>query len=83
MRLEFDPRKDELNILKHAVSLTRAVELQVAIVIPDRRFEEERYRAYGWLDGKSYCLAYTFRGDNLRAISLRRVRRKEMRRYVR
>jgi uncharacterized DUF497 family protein len=34
------------------------------------------------IDGKTYCLAYTMRGDKVRPISLRRARQKEMKRYA-
>lgn len=55
MDIEFDPAKDAANIEKHGVSLSRAVALKVFAVIADARFEEERYRAYGLLDGEPYC----------------------------
>jgi hypothetical protein len=77
MDIEFDPAKDAENIAKHGVSLSRAVDLDVITVVLERRF-----RAYGYLDGKGYCLAFTRRGTNIRAINLRRAREKEMRRHT-
>jgi uncharacterized DUF497 family protein len=83
MKIEFDPSKDAANIEKHGISLARAVDLQVLIVVEDERFSNElRYRAYGHIDGAAYCLAYTERGDNIRVISLRRAHAKEMKRYA-
>lgn len=78
MPLEFDPAKDAANIAKHGVSLSRAGELDVVAIVDDARFAEPRSRAYGYIDGKAYCLAYTIRGENLRAISLRRAHQEEM-----
>jgi uncharacterized DUF497 family protein len=50
----------------------------------DQRFDygEVRYRAWGTIDGKTCCLAYTMREGKVRPISLRRARPKEMRRYA-
>ncbi len=80
--LEFDPAKDEANIAKHGISLARAADLDVLVRILDDRFEEDRRRAYGVIDGEAYCLAYTMRDGQVRAISLRRAHAKEMRRHV-
>ena len=78
MAIEFDPAKDALNIAKRGVSLARAADLDVVALVDDSRFAEPRVRAYGYLDGKPYCLAYTVRGGNLRAISLRRAHQEEV-----
>lgn len=84
MEIEFDADKDAINITKHGVSLSRAVDLEMLAVQPDRRFAygEERFRAWGLIDGVAHCLAFTTRGNRIRAISLRRAHRKEMDRYV-
>ena len=82
MKIEFDPAKDAANVAKHGISLARAGDLVVLAIVVDARFAEERFRAYGLIDGVAYCLAYTMRGDNHRAISLRRAHNKEMRRHV-
>lgn len=82
MEIEFDPAKDAINIEKHGISLSRAVDLEVQLFIDDSaRFDEPRYRLYGLIDGKAHCLAAIDRGDRVRAISLRRVHAKEMRRH--
>ena len=84
MPVEFDAEKDALNIAKHGVSLSRAVDLEILAFIEDDRGEygETRFRAWGLIDGNAYCLAFTHRGDKVRAISLRRAHKKEMDRYV-
>ena len=83
MDIEFDPAKDEANIAKHGVSLARAADFDFDVALLDRRFvEETRYRAFGQLDGRLHCLAFTMRGSTVRAISLRRARTKELRRHT-
>ena len=80
--IEFDPEKDRQNVTKHGISLARAEDLDVIVNVRDIRFEEPRYRAYGYINDELYCLAYTMRAQAVRAISLRRSRRKELLRYV-
>lgn len=81
MVVEFDPAKDAANLAKHGVSLVRAVDLEIVARVSDDRYSEPRFRAYGYIEGEAYCLAYAVRGDAVRVISLRRARNKEMRRY--
>ena len=54
MPIEFDPDKDATNMAKHGMSLSRAVDFEMLAVLPDTRFDygEERYRAWGLIDGK-------------------------------
>jgi uncharacterized DUF497 family protein len=80
--IEFDPDKDRQNIAKHGISLARASDMEVIVSVQDDRFDEPRFRTYGLIDGVLYCLAYTMRSGALRAISLRRSRKKELVRYV-
>jgi uncharacterized DUF497 family protein len=85
MNFVFDPAKDKANQAKHGISLARAEDMEIRAVIEDARFDygEERYRAFGLIDDVAYCLAFTVRGSNVRAISLRRAQQKEIKRYVR
>ncbi len=84
MAIEFDPKKDALNVAKHSVSLARAVDFDPVLVKFDRRFDygEQRVIAYGFIDGAAYCLCYVERSGTVRAISLRRARLKELSRNV-
>lgn len=54
-----------------------------AVVNIDNRkdYGEDRYRAFGLIGDKVYAVAFTFRGDNIRVISIRRVHAKEGRKY--
>lgn len=84
MTISFDTRKDSINLLKHGVSLARADEMDLLAVLADRRrdYGEPRFRAFGLIDGAAYCLAFTYRGSDIRPISLRRAHAKEMKRHV-
>lgn len=84
MIIEFDPAKEEANLAKHEISLSRAVDLEILAFIEDDRndYGEVRYRAWGMIDEKAYCLIFTDRNGVLRAISLRRAHKKEMDRYA-
>lgn len=86
MDIEFDPAKDARNKAeKDGLSLADAAEFDLtnAVVLVDDRkdYGEVRYRAFGRVDGKGYCLVFTLRGDAIRLISYRRAHEKEMRRY--
>lgn len=85
MPIEFDADKNNTNLAKHRISLARATDLEILAVLPDdrREYGEQRYRAWGLIDGEAYCLAFTTRDGTVRAISLRRAHQKEMQRYVR
>jgi len=69
---------------KHGVSLGRAADMEIALVLVDDRIDygETRYRAFGLIDDEAYCLVFTIRDDAVRVISLRRAGEKEMQRYV-
>lgn len=84
MNIEFDPEKDRKNIEKHGISLAHAAELEILTFLKDERnaYGEERYRAWGLIDGEQHTLAFTFRDGKVRAISLRRAHKKEFKRYV-
>ncbi|ASE40010.1 BrnT family toxin [Brevundimonas vesicularis] len=85
MKVAFDPGKDASNREKHGLSLERAseIDLRAAHILADDRqdYGEQRWRAYGMLDGRLHMLAFTFRDGTLRAISLRRANAKESKRY--
>ncbi len=85
MKIEFDPAKDAKIRRKHGLSLAAAAMLAIeaAFVVPDERHDygEARLQAYGLIDGRLYVLAFTMRGEVLRAISLRKANSREVRRY--
>jgi uncharacterized DUF497 family protein len=87
LRVAFDPEKDARNIAKHGISLARAVEMDMAaaLVREDDRFDygETRYIAFGEIEDGLHCLVFTFRGSRVRAISLRKANKREIRRHGR
>ncbi len=82
--IEFDLKKNAINIAKHGISLARAAEIEPMLVKDDQRFDygEERLLLYGFMDGEPHCLCYVERLGLVRAISLRRMHQKEFRRHV-
>jgi hypothetical protein len=80
----FDLAKDAINLSKHGVSLARWVDLDIKVTFVDDRgdYGEVRYRAYGFIDGIAYLLAFTSRNEQVRPISLRSAHTKEMMRHV-
>ena len=86
MAIEFGPGKDAANIAKHGVSLSVAREMVLddALIIADTRFDygEERFKAYGLIGDTLHAMTFTLRGDDIRVISLRRARPKEVKRYT-
>ena len=81
----FDPDKDVANLAKHGVSLrfAEAMDIDAAFIRRDDRkdYQEARFNAYGYIDGRLYALTFTVRGEDVRAISLRRARPKELRHW--
>ena len=81
---DFDPAEDAVNVAKHGISLARWIDLEIRAIVRSEPFDhgDPRYRAYGYIDGVSYCMVFTIRGERYRPISLRRAHSKEMRRHV-
>ena len=86
MKIEFDPEKDEENRRKHGISLAdfEGFDAEPEVLSDERQdYREPRFRAFGRIDGKGHCLAFTMRDGAMRLISFRRAHEKEMRRYER
>lgn len=84
MEISFDPAKDAANIAKHGLSFADFQGFDAdPVVVEDDRFDygEARYRAFGRMDGIGHCIVFTVTETGIRAISFRRAREKEMRRY--
>src|SRR5438046_3749256 len=82
--IEFDDAKDRANRAKHGISLARAADMELDLVIIDDRedYGEPRYRAFGFIDGNAHCLAFTLRFGRVRGQPAFGAREKEMRRYA-
>jgi uncharacterized protein len=84
MKIEFDDRKSKANKLVHGLSFDEFAGFDAeANAVSDERFEygEARYRAFGRINGVGHMIAFTLRDGNIRLISFRRAREKELRRY--
>lgn len=85
MKIEFDDAKDAVNRRKHGLSLADAafMDFDTALVVPDERrvYGEARFQAFGLIDGRLHVLAFTMRGETLRAISLRKANSREVKRH--
>jgi hypothetical protein len=85
VKIEFDPAKDAINRRKHGLSLADAglMDIESGFIVPDERraYGEARLQAYGLIGGRLHVLAFTMRGEVLRAISLRKANSREVKRY--
>jgi len=82
---EWDRRKAEINLKKHAVDFADAVAVfsdDSAITLQDDSNGEERFVSVG-LDalGRVLVVAFSWRGERIRLISARRATRRERRQY--
>ena len=79
VHFEWNPAKSASNEAKHGISLEAAAALWrgPVISIPSKRPGELRQLAIGLINGLSWTIAFTTRGDKLRLISARRSRENE------
>ncbi len=85
MICEYDENKSKINTVKHGISFEEAQELwkdPYAFEIPSLQSEdEERFLLLGQIDKKNWTAIITYRESNLRIISVRRSRIKEVKLY--
>lgn len=86
MKIIFDTTKDQLNQLKHGVSLREASRLiwnEALIAVDDRsNYGELREVGYVPLDDRLYSVVFTRRVDGLLIISLRKANQREIKFYA-
>lgn len=85
MVYQWNVDKATANLRKHGIDFADAVSVfsdDLAITIPDERFDEERFVTIG-LDGfdRVLVVVYTLRGEAIRIISARKATRQERRQY--
>ena len=86
MDFEYDANKSASNKIKHNIDFEEAKELfndAFAIIYPANQTKEERYFVTGMIKEKYYTAIITFRNENIRIISVRRSRDKEIKFYKR
>jgi uncharacterized DUF497 family protein len=84
MRFEYDPAKSAANKIKHGIDFEAAQVLwrdERLLEAPANTEDEPRFVAIGKLGGKHRSAVYTLRGGNIRLISVRRARQREIERY--
>jgi hypothetical protein len=84
MLFEFDPDKSLLNRKKHGIDFDEAQFLwddENRLEIPAKTMDEPRYLVIGLINGKFWSAVITYRGENVRIISVRRSRDEEMKLY--
>ncbi len=82
--LEYDEAKSQSNKAKHGISFVEAQALwddPDLLEIPAKTVDEPRYLVIGQIGGKHWSAVVTYRGSNIRIISVRRARGKEVELY--
>ena len=84
-KYEWDESKRAANIAKHGVDFdaVNGFVWRTAILNPSPRGGEMRFAAAGYIGERVYRLIFTWRGERIRIISLRRANRQEVRDYER
>ena len=81
---EFDPGKRAANLAKHGIDFDQAQALWLddrKVFGPTASPDEERWMLVALLDGKLWSAVYTWRGEGIRLISVRRSRQDEAWQY--
>ncbi len=84
MEFEFDKNKSSRNKLKHGIDFKEAQRLwddPDLIEIPVKTSDEQRFLVIGKISSKYWSGIITYRGLNIRIISVRRARKEEVRIY--
>jgi uncharacterized DUF497 family protein len=79
MEFEFDPRKNDHNIMRHGVDFIEAQLLRKVehIILPLREVDGEwRHANLGMLDGELHLAVFTWRDGRVRLISCHRADRR-------
>ncbi len=81
---EFDAAKSESNRIKHGIDFDEAQSLwsdPMLLEIPAKTEDEPRFLVIGLIDGKHWSAVITYRGADIRLISVRRARTEEVALY--
>lgn len=81
MPFEYDPQKSESNRAKHGIDFVEAQQLwddEFHLEIPAKNLDEPRFLVVGKIKGKYWSAVNTYRGEDMRIISVRRSRDEEI-----
>lgn len=84
MQFEFDPTKSKQNKKKHGIDFVEAQALWEdldLLEIPARTTDEQKFLVVGKIAAKHWSGVITYRGENIRIISVRRTRDEEIEIY--
>ena len=84
MGFEFDERKSQANKAKHGIDFVDAQVLwddPHRIEIPARTEDEPRFLTIGKIGDRHWSAVITYRGDDIRLVSVRRSRDEELSLY--
>lgn len=85
MEFEWDEAKRQSNLAKHGVDFTDAAQVlaNARLTLEDTRrdYGEQRYLAFGEMNGLLFVVAFTLRDGAFRIISARRANSRERRFY--
>jgi len=84
MPFEYDLSKSASNRVKHGIDFEEAQRLwddEFQLEIPAKNLDEPRFLVIGKINGKHWSAVITYRGENMRIISVRRSRDEEIETY--
>ena len=85
MKYQWDKTKATSNLKKHGIEFVDAVSVfsdELAITIPENRFDEERFVTIGTdVFGRVLVIVFTWRSEDIRLISARLAERRERKQY--
>lgn len=85
MPFEYDPEKSQRNLEKHGIDFEQSQQLwedDHRVIIQARSTTESRFLLIATLAGKHWSAIFTYRGENIRLISVRRSRKSEVNLYA-
>jgi len=84
MTFEFDPQKSEINLAKHGIDFKHTQALwddERRLEIPAKPMDEPRFLVIGKIKDKLWSAVITYRGEQIRIISVRHSRDDESELY--
>jgi uncharacterized DUF497 family protein len=84
MPFEYDPKKSRSNRDKHGIDFEKAQAIWDDVnylEVPAKTVDEPRWLAIGKIGDKCFSAVITYRGENIRIISVRRSRDEEIELY--
>jgi hypothetical protein len=84
MPFEFNPEKSASNLTEHGIDFVSAQliwEDPRRVETAARSSDEPRFQVMGTIEGKIWSAFITYRGENIRIISVRRARDEEEEQY--